>query len=47
MPFRRALALIAAALNLPFGCTIATWSSATIATYYFGLPDPLEVFAFL
>jgi hypothetical protein len=45
MPFRRALAILAIALNMPFGHTLATWSSATIASYYLGSPGPLEVFA--
>ena len=47
MPFRRALALMAIALNMPFGYTLATWSSATIASHYLGLPGPIEVFAYV
>jgi hypothetical protein len=47
MPFRRALALITAALNLPFGYTLAIWSSAMIATDRFGTPSPVEVVTFL
>lgn len=38
---------MAAALNLPFGYTLATWSSAAIAADYHGTPRIGEVFAFL
>ncbi len=40
MTFRQALAQIAAALDLPFGYTLATWSAATLAVYYRGAPSP-------
>ena len=47
MSFRRALALVSAALNLPFGYTLTTWSAAALATYRFGLPHPTHIFAFI
>jgi len=47
MPYRQALAFIAAALNLPFGYTLSTWAAATLASHYFGPPAPLAIFAFL
>src|SRR5262245_36467621 len=47
MSFRRAMALVSAALNLPFGYTLSTWSAAALATYCFGLPHPTHVFAFV
>jgi len=47
MPFGKALSLVAEAVNMPFGYTLAVWSSATITSDRFGLPDLLEIFAFL
>ncbi len=47
MTFRQALAQIAAALDLPFGYTLATWAAATLAAHHLGPPRPVEVFAFL
>jgi hypothetical protein len=47
MTFRKALALVSTALNLPFGYTLTTWSAAALATYRFGMPHPMDVFAFI
>jgi hypothetical protein len=47
MPFGKALALVASAVNMPFGYTLAIWASATLTIDRFGPPNLLEVFALL
>ena len=45
--FRRTLALVVAAMDLPFGYTLTIWSSGAIAIGRFGFPNVGEIFAFL
>jgi hypothetical protein len=46
-PFRRTLALVVAAMDLPFGYTLTIWSSGAIAIRRYGFPNVGEIFAFL
>ena len=46
-PFRRTLALVVAAMDLPFGYTLTIWSSGAIAIGRYGFPHVGEIFAFL
>lgn len=46
-PFRRTLALVVAAMDLPFGYTLTIWSSGAIAIGRYGFPNVVEIFAFL
>jgi len=46
-PFRRTLALVVAAMDLPFGYTLTIWSSGAIAIGRYGFPNVGEIFAFL
>jgi ABC-type branched-subunit amino acid transport system permease subunit len=46
-PFRRTLALVVAAMDLPFGYTLTIWSSGAIAIGRYGLPNFGEILAFL
>jgi hypothetical protein len=46
-PFRRTLALVVAAMDLPFGYTLTIWSSGAIAIGRYGFPNLGEIFAFL
>ena len=46
-PFRRTLALVVAAMDLPFGYTLTIWSSGAIAVGRYGFPNVGEIFAFL
>jgi hypothetical protein len=46
-PFRRTLALVVAAMDLPFGYTLTIWSSGAIAIGRYGFPSVGEIFAFL
>jgi hypothetical protein len=47
IPFRRTLALVVAAMDLPFGYTLTIWSSGAIAIGRYGFPNVGEIFAFL
>jgi hypothetical protein len=46
-PFRRTLALVVAAMDLPFGYTLTIWSCGAIAIGRYGFPKVGEIFAFL
>jgi hypothetical protein len=46
-PFRRTLALVVAAMDLPFGYTLTIWTSGAIAIGRYGFPNVGEIFAFL
>ena len=47
MSFRRCLALVVAAMDLPFGYTLTIWSSGALAINRYGAPRVVEIFAFL
>ncbi len=46
-PFRRTLALVVAATDLPFGYTLTIWSSGAIVIGRYGFLNVGEIFAFL
>lgn len=45
--FRRALASVVAAIDLPFGYTLTIWAAGEIAIDRFGFPSIGNIFAFL